>query len=85
MLWPGNKYGRTIISYQRAGGFKTYASKFAMTATFEAKGNQTLATLHSLFESTEQLQDVIKVFKADVGMVQNMDRMEQYVLALKKY
>ncbi|MFN8252150.1 MAG: hypothetical protein U0V75_09730 [Ferruginibacter sp.] len=56
-----------------------------MTATFEAKGNQTLATLHSLFESTEQLQDVIKVFKADVGMVQNMDRMEQYVLALKKY
>lgn len=56
--------------------------KFVMTATFEAKGNQTLVTLHSVFESAEQLQDVIKVFKADVGMVQNMDRMEKYLLAL---
>lgn len=58
------------------------APKFIMTATFEANGDQTLVTLHSLFESAEQLQDVIKVFKADVGMIQNMDRMEKYLLAL---
>lgn len=57
--------------------------KFIMTATFEAKGNQTLVTLHSEFESAEQLEQVIKVFKADVGMVQNMDRMERYLLAMQ--
>ena len=56
--------------------------KFRMTATFEAQGNKTLVTLHSVFESAEQLQEVIKVFKADVGMIQNMDRMEQYVTTL---
>ncbi len=56
------------------------APKFRMTATFEAKGNKTLVTLHSIFESAEQLAEVIKVFKADVGMRQNMDRMEEYVV-----
>jgi uncharacterized protein YndB with AHSA1/START domain len=56
------------------------APKFVMTATFEAQGNKTLVTLCSLFESAEQLQHVIKVFKADEGMIQNMDRMERYLL-----
>ena len=53
--------------------------KFLMTVTFEAKGDQTLVTLHSLFESAEQLQEVIKVFKADEGMRQNVERMEKYI------
>lgn len=54
--------------------------KFRMTAIFEAKGNKTLVTLHSVFESAEQLAEVIKVFKADEGMKQNMDRMENYLV-----
>lgn len=54
--------------------------KFRMTATFEAMGQKTLVTLHSVFESAEQLAEVIKVFKADVGMQQNMDRMESYLI-----
>jgi uncharacterized protein YndB with AHSA1/START domain len=58
--------------------------KFVMTATFEAKGNKTLVTLHSVFESAEQLAEVIKVFKADVGMKQNVDRMEKYITELAK-
>ena len=60
------------------------APKFVMTATFEAQGNKTLVTLHSLFESAEQLQEVIKVFKADEGMIQNMDRMERYLAQKSK-
>lgn len=52
---------------------------FIMTATFEAQGDKTLVSLHSVFDSAEQLEHVIRVFKADVGMVQNMDRMERYV------
>jgi len=55
------------------------APKFRMTATFEAKGDKTLLTLHSVFESAEQLEQVIKVFKADVGMKQNVDRLEMYL------
>jgi uncharacterized protein YndB with AHSA1/START domain len=55
------------------------APKFQMTATFEAQGDKTLLTLHSIFESAEQLQDVIRVFKADEGMKQNMDKLEAYL------
>lgn len=53
--------------------------KFLMTVTFEAQGNKTLVTMHSVFESAGQLEEVIRVFKADVGMKQNVDRMEDYV------
>jgi len=52
---------------------------FIMTATFTAQGGKTLVQLHSLFESAEQLLQVIEVFKADVGMQQNMDRMQNYL------
>lgn len=55
--------------------------KFRMTVTFEKKGDQTLVTIHSVFESAEQLKEVIRVFKADEGMKQNVDRMEAYVKA----
>ena len=55
------------------------APKFRMTVTFEEQGNKTLVTIHSLFESAEQLRDVIKVFKADEGMRQNVDRLEAYI------
>ena len=54
-----------------------------LTATFEAKGQKTLVTLHSVFESAEQLQEVIRVFKADTGMQQNMARMENYITRLQ--
>ena len=56
--------------------------KFTMTVTFTEQGNKTLVKIHSVFESAEQLQEVIKVFKADVGMKQNVDRMEKYVTEL---
>jgi uncharacterized glyoxalase superfamily protein PhnB/uncharacterized protein YndB with AHSA1/START domain len=57
------------------------APKFRMTVTFEEQGNKTLVSLHSIFESAEQLKEVIKVFKADEGMKQNVDRLEAYVIS----
>jgi uncharacterized protein YndB with AHSA1/START domain/uncharacterized glyoxalase superfamily protein PhnB len=55
------------------------APKFRMTVTFEDRGNKTLVNIHSLFESAEQLRDVIRVFKADEGMKQNVDKLEAYI------
>jgi len=52
---------------------------FTMTVTFEEQSSKTLVTLRSVFESEEQLEEVIRVFKADVGMKQNVDRMEEYI------
>jgi len=59
------------------------APRFRMTATFTEQGEKTLLTIHSLFESENQLREVIKVFKADEGMKQNVDRLEAYLVNLK--
>lgn len=53
--------------------------KFTMTATFTEEGDKTRIHLLSLFESEAQLAHVIQVFKADVGMKQNVDRLEAYL------
>jgi len=53
--------------------------RFRMTVTFTEQGDKTLLSIYSLFESEEQLRDVIKVFKADEGMKQNVDRLEAYL------
>ena len=57
--------------------------KFLLTATFTEQEDKTLLTLQGLFESEEQLRDVIRVFKADQGMIENADRLEDYLKNLK--
>ena len=57
--------------------------RFLLTATFQEQGEKTMLTLQGLFESEEQLRDVIRVFKADAGMIQNVDRLEDYLKNLK--
>lgn len=52
--------------------------KFRVWVHFEAQGEKTLLTMRSQFESAEALKKVIEVFKADVGMKQNIDRMQAY-------
>lgn len=52
---------------------------FLATVTFEAQGDKTLFTMEMEFPSNEILQQTIQVFKADIGMVQNVDRLEQYL------
>lgn len=53
--------------------------KFRMHMHFEEQGNKTLLHIRSEFESAEQLEQVIKVFKADEGLKQNVDRLESYL------
>lgn len=74
---------KEIIKPEKLVLFHETGPKFQLTATFEAKGNKTLVTLHSLFESAEQLQEVIKVFKADEGMKQNMDKLQSYLTQIR--
>jgi uncharacterized protein YndB with AHSA1/START domain len=53
--------------------------KFHVTVTFEKQGNKTLLTWRMLFETSEQLNKVVKEFKADEGLKQNMDKLETYL------
>lgn len=55
------------------------APKFITTVTFEPQGDKTLLTWHMLFESAELREQVINVFKADVGLQQNIEKLERYL------
>jgi uncharacterized protein YndB with AHSA1/START domain len=53
--------------------------KFVTTIEFEAKGEQTFISWHMLFETHEQFIQVVKTFKADEGLKQNLEKLSQYV------
>lgn len=53
--------------------------KFRVTVTFEDRGDKTFLTWRMLFESAEELQQVVKVFKADEGLKQNIVKLEEYL------
>jgi uncharacterized protein YndB with AHSA1/START domain len=53
--------------------------KFVATIEFEAKGEQTFLSWHMLFDSLEQFVQVVKTFKADEGLKQNIEKLNQYL------
>ena len=57
--------------------------KFIATITFTAEGNKTHLKWHMLFESAEQFQQVVKTFKADEGLKQNIVKLEEYLAGVK--
>ena len=50
------------------------------TVTFTAEGNKTRLHWLMLFETTQDFDFVVKVHKADVGLGQNIEKMERYML-----
>jgi uncharacterized glyoxalase superfamily protein PhnB/uncharacterized protein YndB with AHSA1/START domain len=55
--------------------------KFTATITFEEQQGKTLLTWHMLFETKEQFEQVVKTFKADEGLKQNIVKLEAYLKA----
>ncbi len=55
------------------------APKFTATITFEAQGETTLITWHMLFETAEEFIQVVKTFKADEGLKQNLEKLSAYL------
>lgn len=53
--------------------------KFIATVEFERRGNKTFIQWRMLFESKEQLIQVVKTFKADEGLKQNIEKLELYL------
>ena len=53
--------------------------KFVATIEFESFDNQTELNWHMLFESKDQFIQVVKTFKADEGLKQNIDKLQNYL------
>ena len=64
--------------------FDHIAPNFTATIEFKAQGEQTHLTWHMLFETTEQFIQVVKTFKADDGLKQNIDKLNAYLTQMKK-
>lgn len=58
--------------------------KFIATIEFEAKGERTFLSWHMLFESREQFVQVVKTFKADEGLKQNIEKLNRYLKDVSK-
>lgn len=52
---------------------------FMATITFEEQGEQTYLKWHMLFDTREQLIEVVKTFKADEGLKQNVEKLIVYL------
>jgi len=59
------------------------APKFVATISFEEQGGKTLINWHMLFETAEQFIQVVKTFKADDGLKQNIEKLNVYLEGLK--
>jgi PhnB protein len=70
---------KKIIKHKKIVYEHVSAPKFLATISFEARGEQTFIDWHMLFESKEQFIQVVKTFKADEGLRQNMEKLNHYL------
>ncbi|MBL0744585.1 SRPBCC family protein [Chryseolinea lacunae] len=59
------------------------APKFIATIEFEEQGEKTLIRWQMVFETREQFIQVVKTFKADEGLKQNLEKLDAYVVNQK--
>jgi Uncharacterized conserved protein len=60
------------------------APKHVTTITFTEKENKTLLKWRMIFDTVEEKENTIKVFKADEGLKQNVDKLERYLTDFPK-
>lgn len=66
------------IVYEHVSG-----PRFLATIDFEEQGEQTLVRWHMLFETAEEFIQVVKTFKADEGLKQNVEKLSAYLDGMK--
>lgn len=63
--------------------YEHVSPKFTATVNFEEQGETTLLTWHMLFETAAEFIQVVKTFKADEGLKQNIDKLNAYLAHMK--
>jgi uncharacterized protein YndB with AHSA1/START domain len=79
--YPNRSIFREIVHHKKIV-FQHYNPNFTATIEFEAVGEQTHLKWHMLFESSEEFMQVVKTFKADEGLKQNIEKLNQYLAGL---
>jgi uncharacterized protein YndB with AHSA1/START domain len=80
----GNKSVFTEVVKHKKIVYEHHSSpKFVATIEFEKQSGKTLLRWHMLFETREQFIQVVKTFKADEGLKQNIEKLNAYLESAK--
>jgi uncharacterized glyoxalase superfamily protein PhnB/uncharacterized protein YndB with AHSA1/START domain len=91
--WDLVMHGRDGVDYKNKSVFKEVVKhkklvydhvsgpRFLATIEFEKRGGKTHISWHMLFETKEQFIQTVKTFKADEGLKQNIERLNEYLKA----
>jgi len=69
---------KEVMKYEKIV-YDHVSPKFQFTVTFNDQGSKTLINIEMLFETPEARDNIVKVFKADVGLKQNIYKLEAYL------
>jgi uncharacterized protein YndB with AHSA1/START domain len=70
---------KEVVQFEKLVYDHVSGPKFQATVTFDKQGNKTLLTWRMLFETAGQFNKVVKEFKADEGLKQNVAKLETYL------
>jgi Activator of Hsp90 ATPase homolog 1-like protein len=73
---------KEIIPFKKISCDHVSAPKFTATIEFTDNGEQTQISWHMIFETAEQFIQVVKTFKADEGLRQNVEKLNAYLANL---
>ena len=74
-----NSVFREVIVNKKIVYEHTSAPHFISTIQFEEQGDKTNLRWHMVFESREEFIQVVKTFKADEGLKQNVEKLSAYL------
>lgn len=74
---------KEIIPFKKIVYDHVSGPKFTATIEFDDQGEKTGIRWHMLFETAEEFIQVVKTFKADEGLKQNIVRLNDYLATLK--
>jgi uncharacterized protein YndB with AHSA1/START domain len=74
---------KEIVPYKKIVYDHVSGPRFLATIEFQAEGDKTRINWHMLFETKEQFIQTVKTFKADEGLKQNLEKLEQYLTKMK--
>ncbi len=70
---------KDVVTNERIVFDHVSGPQFTATIVFTPKDGSTLIDWHMLFESKEQFEQVVKTFKADEGLKQNLEKLRVYL------
>lgn len=76
--YPNKSVFTEIIPLKKIA-YRHFNPNFIATIEFERQGNNTLSTWQMEFETKEMFETVVKTFKADEGLEQNIAKLENYL------